>query len=463
MSAETDTTPVGKKTAPKKPAAGAFDGLADMLNAGDLGALTADNGQDFSLIFIDEIAVKPQVREIFEDSENSLEDLANSVREHGVLQPIIIRPIPGPIPFELVAGERRLRASIVAGLDRIPAIVRVLTDEQAEQVQFAENIQRKNLTQIEIGKRLQLDLDKLGNIEAVMAKHQKSRAWISKWLSILDLPEQAQRLVDENLSSDPEVILGVKQVEKFDSTAAKELVDELAQSGSNKGGSNKSGTAREKVQAVKDIVKPPKKPRQEKTPPTKPENVATSKDRSHEAPGPVTTPTLGDVAPAGVAQLLETLQDEVAEGLKEIEQEETADVFADAKKTEGTEQRAGDSTQEAADSASGDEEGLSNVPALPPGEALDNAYSLVFESGSSPKMVLDCMDKDARENCKNWLNSFYEAGTSAKDVGRAVIQGFRTGQFAQEGHGALALTAFLYGADSDAKFSMLDIIGSVKA
>ena len=453
-----------KKPSTKKPVAGAFDGVADMLNAGDLASLTGDDGQDYSLIVIAEIAVKPQVREIFEDAENSLEDLADSIREHGVLQAIIIRPIPGPIPFELVAGERRLRAATMAGLEQVPAIVRELTDEEAEAIQFAENIQRKNLTQIEIGNRLQRDLDELGSIEAVMAKHQKSRAWISKWLSILDLPEQAQRLVDEKLSADPEVILGVKQIEKVSPEAAREVVDELKKT---QGESKKGGNARDKVQAAKDAVKPPKKPRKEKTPPANPDNVATPRDESHKENGPVT-----DVPPATLANdpALQELQQTFAAGA----QDEQADIFADAKNVtfdpaeqeqpaQAFPQSAPTGQQEASSVINGNGQGASNIPALPPAEALDNAYSLVFESGSSPKMVLDCMDKDARENCENWLNSFYEVGSSAKDVGRAVIQGFRNGQFAQEGHGALALAAFLYGADSNAKFSMLDIIGSVKA
>lgn len=475
-----DKKPAAKKPAAKpaakKPAVGAFDGLADMLNAGDLGSLTGDHGQDYSRIVIAEIAVKPQVREIFEDAENSLKDLADSIRELGVLQAILIRPIPGPIPFELVAGERRLRAATMAGLEQIPAIVRELTDEEAEAIQFAENIQRKNLTQIEIGNRLQRDLDNLGNIEAVMAKHKKSRAWISKWLSILDLPEQAQRLVDENLSADPEVILGVKQIEKVSPEAAKEVVDELKKT---QGESKKGGNARDKVQAAKDAVKPPKKPRKEKTPPANPDNVATPREESHKENGPVT-----DVPPATLANdpALQELQQTFAAGAQSEQddnnQDDPADIFADAKivtfdpaqqeqppqafpQSAPTGQQ--EATQEAAGGTNGAGQGASNVPALPPAEALDNAYSLVFESGSSPKMVLDCMDKDARENCENWLNSFYEVGTSAKDVGRAVIQGFRNGQFAQEGHGALALAAFLYGADSGAKFSMFDIIGSVKA
>ena len=434
------------KAAQKKPAGGAFGGLADMLNAGDLGALTAENAQDFSMVVIAEISVKEQVREIFEDEENSLDDLAESIRQHGVFQPIIVRPIPGPVPFELVAGERRLRAAILANQEQIPAMVRELTDEQAEEIQFAENIQRKNLTQIETAKRLQRDLDELGgDVEALMQKRQKSRAWISKWLSMLDLPEQAMRVVTENVSADAEVILAVKQVEKLDPKAAEKLVDELKETRGKKG-----QNAREKVQAAKDAVKPPKKPRKEKTPPTNPDAVATPKDRSHEEPGPVTTVEPSELE-AGTDSML-------------------ADIFASAK-MDAADQAPGQALDDAQDAAQepaeepaeagGAEQG--RAPALAPAEALSNAYGLIFESGSSPKMVLECMKQEERDNCETWLTSFYEAGITAKDVGRAVLQGFRNGQFAQEGPGAFALAAFLYGCDSEAKFSMLNILGSVKA
>ena len=61
-----------------------------------------------------------------------------------------------------------------------------------------------------------------------------------------------------------------------------------------------------------------------------------------------------------------------------------------------------------------------------------------------------------------WLRSFYDAGVAAKDVGRAVIQGFRNGQFSSDGEGAFALVAFLHGADSAAKYNLLNVFGSVK-
>jgi len=376
----------------KEPAAksiGAFDGLADMMNAGDIGGLTESSDQNFSTIVIDEILIRPQMRETLEDAENSLEDLANSIKEHGVFQPIIIRPIAGSIPFELVAGERRLRASIIAGRNTIPAMIYELTDEEAEEIQVAENIHRKNLTHIELANKLQSDLDASGgDIEAVMAKRQKSRAWISKWLSLLDLSEQARRVIDEKISADLEVINTVKQVEKIDPLAAEELVDDLKKS---RGKEN----AREKAKAVKDKVKPPKMPRKTA---------------------------------------------------------ENADIFADAKMEEnGALKKSGQVEPE---------EEHSYVRS--PSEVLSKIFEFVNVSGVSPVESLSYITPDEQEDCKNWLHSFYAVGSASKDIGQAVMQGFRSGNFATEGHGAFALVAFLYGSESDAKFNMLNIIGSAK-
>ena len=137
-----------------------------------------------------------------------------------------------------------------------------MTDEEAEDAQLAENIHRKNLTQIEEAMKIQRDLDRLGSVEAVLEKHHKSRPWLSKMLSLLNLPEQAKRLVIENVSADIEVINTVKTIEKLDPVKAKALVDDLKMT---RGKEN----ARDKVAAVKEEVKPSKKtkePKQEKKP-----------------------------------------------------------------------------------------------------------------------------------------------------------------------------------------------------
>ena len=247
----------------------AFSGAADILGGG-IDSLFADTGAQYSLIPLDMIVVKAQIRETFEDEENTLADLAASIKARGVLQPILLRPTMDG--YELIAGERRYRASRLAELDQIPAYIREMTDEEAEDAQMAENIHRKNLTQIEEAKKIQRDLGKLGSIEAVLERHQKSRAWLSKMMALLDLPEQSKRLVAENVSADLEVINIVKTVEKADPKKAKALVDDLKNS---RGKEN----ARKKAQAVKDEVKPKKA--------AAGGIVATPKDRTNEEPGDV--------------------------------------------------------------------------------------------------------------------------------------------------------------------------------
>ena len=213
------------------------------------------------LVNIYDIEIEVQVREEFEDDENGLAELGRSLRKRQ-LQAIVVRPNRDgrEKPYLLVAGERRHRAAILEGLPQLRARVMEMDDEEAEDMQLAENIHRKNLTQIEEAKKIQRDLDSLGNVEAVLEKHHKSRAWLSKTLSLLNLPEQAKRLVIENVSADLEVINTVKTIEKIDPVKAKELVNYLKDT---RGKSN----ARDKAAAVKDEVKPSKKPKKEEKPP----------------------------------------------------------------------------------------------------------------------------------------------------------------------------------------------------
>jgi ParB family chromosome partitioning protein len=204
----------------------------------------------YSLIPLDMIELAAQIREELEDEDNPLSGLSESIKKHGVMQPITVRPTS--TGYLVISGERRYRASIMAELDAIPAIVKVMSDDEAEDAQLAENIHRKNLTQIEEAKKIQRDLDLLGSVEAVLNKHNKSHAWLSKRLSLLTLPEQAKRLVSENISDDIEVINAVKTIEKLDSAKAKELVDDLKLTRGKE-------VARTKVLAVKEEVKPSKK------------------------------------------------------------------------------------------------------------------------------------------------------------------------------------------------------------
>lgn len=205
------------------------------------------------LVELEKIIVQEQVRKEFEDGDNSLQEMAEDIAIRGVLQPILIRPSAGG-KFILVAGERRFRAAKLAGLRTIPALIKEMTEEEADEAQFIENIHRKNLTLQEQATRIQRDLDKFGgDVDAVLKKYNKEKtgkAWVSKMLSLLDLPEQTQRLIDENITADKEVINSVKQIEKHDPDKAKEVVDTLKNS--RKDG---AGKAREIASSAKVATK----------------------------------------------------------------------------------------------------------------------------------------------------------------------------------------------------------------
>lgn len=227
-----------------------YAGLGDMLSGG-LDPLVPQAGDQQNPLALDLITIKAQIREEFEDEDQTLEDLAASIKIHGVLQPIRVRPMPVGA-WELVCGERRYRAAKIAGLSEIPVIWREMTDEEAEDAQLAENIHRKNLKQIETAKKIQKDLNSGLSVEAVMTKHSVNRSWMSKLLSLLSLPEQAQRLLSSGLTADVEAVYAVKTIERANPEAAKELVDRVARAGKGK------INVREEADKLKRRVKPSK-------------------------------------------------------------------------------------------------------------------------------------------------------------------------------------------------------------
>ena len=246
-----------KKAPMKAKAAGsnAFAGAGLMLGAGGamgtgIDALFGDAEMPEFAVNLDDVEIIGQVREEFEDDEQGLSELGASLAKMQI-QAIFLRVMPAghPKPFRLVAGERRVRAARLQGLATLRAKAKELTDEEAEDLQFAENTHRKNLTQIEEARKIQRDLDTLGSVEAVLERHNKGRPWLSKMLSLLHLPEQAKRLVNESISADAEVISTVRQVEKVNPAKAKELVDDLKKTRGKE-------DARAKALAVRDEVKP---------------------------------------------------------------------------------------------------------------------------------------------------------------------------------------------------------------
>jgi len=139
-----------------------------------------------------------QPREIFD--EKALKELAVSIKEHGVIQPIIVRNVNGK--YEIIAGERRYKASALAGLTKIPAIIRDLDDKESSKVALLENLQRKNLNPIEEARTYQkiLEIDQMTQEE--LAKTMgKSQSAVANKIRLLALPDQIQEaLLKEQIS-----------------------------------------------------------------------------------------------------------------------------------------------------------------------------------------------------------------------------------------------------------------------
>ena len=108
--------------------------------------MQGDTKEEIVYLYLDDIIPNRfQPREVFD--ERALKELAISIKEHGVIQPIVVRNVNGK--YEIIAGERRYKASAMAGLTKIPAIIRNLDDKESSKVALLENLQRRNLNPIE--------------------------------------------------------------------------------------------------------------------------------------------------------------------------------------------------------------------------------------------------------------------------------------------------------------------------
>ena len=156
------------------------------------------NDQVVQLYLDDIIPNRFQPREVFD--EKALKELAVSIKEHGVIQPIIVRNVKGK--YEIIAGERRYKASALAGLTKIPAIIRELDDKESSKVALLENLQRKNLTPIEEARTYQkiLEIDQMTQ-EDLAKTMGKSQSAVANKLRLLSLPDEVQdSLLKEQIS-----------------------------------------------------------------------------------------------------------------------------------------------------------------------------------------------------------------------------------------------------------------------
>ncbi len=155
---------------------------------------TATN-EEIININLNELRVNPyQPRKNFD--EEALQELSNSIKEHGVFQPIIVKKsIKG---YEIIAGERRFRASKLAGKETIPAIVRAFTDEQMMEIALLENLQRENLSAIEEAIAYKSMIEKLNLTQEELSKKVgKSRSHITNILGLLRLPTEVQTMISK--------------------------------------------------------------------------------------------------------------------------------------------------------------------------------------------------------------------------------------------------------------------------
>lgn len=164
------------------------------LLVGEADAETAGMRPDSILPIEDVHPNKGQPRKTFKTEE--LAELTDSVRQHGVLQPLLVRK--KGTGYEIVAGERRYQAAKAAGLTEVPVIVRDISDEDVFELALIENLQRSDLTPLEEARGYRQLLDEKGLTQEELAKVlSKSRSTITNTLRLLDLPAEVQELVED--------------------------------------------------------------------------------------------------------------------------------------------------------------------------------------------------------------------------------------------------------------------------
>ena len=182
----------------KKKMGGLGKGL-DLLFA-DLPETTADDAAA-STLPLREIEPDPaQPRKKFDD--DALNQLADSITENGLLQPIAVRPKKLGTGYIIIAGERRWRAARLAGLDEVPVIIKDVSDEQAAALALIENLQREDLNPIEVAEGCHQLIEKYGLTQETAAKKLgKSRSAVTNSLRLLALPEDVRRKVSAGVLS----------------------------------------------------------------------------------------------------------------------------------------------------------------------------------------------------------------------------------------------------------------------
>lgn len=186
----------------KKPALG--KGLSALLENASTDITSKSNDKavlgNIAMISIDQIEANPfNPRTHFE--EEALQELADSIKEHGIIQPLTVRKVDVD-KFQLISGERRFRASQLAGLEEVPAYIRLANDQAMLEMALVENIQREDLNAIEVALSYQRLIDECSlTQEQLSQKLAKSRSSITNFLRLLKLPAAVQSAIRDGLIS----------------------------------------------------------------------------------------------------------------------------------------------------------------------------------------------------------------------------------------------------------------------
>lgn len=201
-------------------------GLGKGINALFPGEALKDSTQ-VTRLKTSQLRVNPyQPRKIFD--ETALQELSESIKEHGILQPIVVRKAGKN--HEIVVGERRFRAAKLAGIKEIPAIVKELTDQQMMELAILENLQREDLTPIEEAEAYERLMDALKLTQEQLAfRLAKSRPYIANHLRLLSLPEEVRDMISSHqlTMGHGRALLGIKKKKMIPEIAQKTIKEKL--------------------------------------------------------------------------------------------------------------------------------------------------------------------------------------------------------------------------------------------
>ena len=188
-------------------------------------SIHSDNRVEY--VAVSKLIVNPfQPRTIF--NEEALKELSESIKEHGIIQPIVVRKKEKK--YEIIAGERRFRAAKLAGLKEVPAIVKEMTEQQMMEVAILENLQREDLTPIEEAEAYNSLIENLNFTQDELAKRLgKSRPHIANHIRLLQLPEDVRKLMNEGVLSmgHGRALLGLKNKGRIAEIAQKVIAQSL--------------------------------------------------------------------------------------------------------------------------------------------------------------------------------------------------------------------------------------------